>query len=67
VFKSLCDLLSISLLLILWKKCLPKSKVKGDVLSLSDKVEILDLLKGTISLVEAEWQYGKNHGSAEQQ
>jgi hypothetical protein len=36
VFKSLCDLLSVSLLLILWKHAFPKSKEKDYVLNLSD-------------------------------
>jgi hypothetical protein len=30
------------------------------VVNLSNKVKILDLLKGGMSLAEVEWQYGKN-------
>jgi hypothetical protein len=33
------------------------------VLNLSDKVKILDLLKGSLSLVEVLWYYGKNESS----
>jgi hypothetical protein len=52
VLKSLYDLLSVSLLLILWKSSSPKasgahkSKVKLNMLNWSNKVKIWDLLKG---------------------
>jgi hypothetical protein len=35
-------------------KCYPKSNVKVNVLNLSDRVKILDLLNCTMSLVEGE-------------
>jgi hypothetical protein len=44
-------------------KCYPKSNVKVNVLNLSDRVKILDLLNCTMSLVEGEWRYGKNESS----
>jgi hypothetical protein len=49
VFKTLCDLLSVSLNFV---KLCPKSKVKVHVLNCSDKVKVLGLLKGGMSLVE---------------
>jgi hypothetical protein len=39
---------------------LAQSKVKVNVLNLSDKVTVLDLLEGGISLVEIGQHYGKN-------
>jgi hypothetical protein len=51
------------------KICLPKSKwctkskVNIYVLNLSDKVKILDLLTGNMSLVGVGWYYGKNESS----
>jgi hypothetical protein len=53
LIKSLWDLLSIPLPLILWKsaskkiKWCPKSKVKINMLNLSNKVKIWDFLRGT--------------------
>jgi hypothetical protein len=63
VFKSLGDLLSVSLSLILWKsaspkhKWFPKCKVWVTVLNQSDRGKVLDLLKGG---VWHWWHYGKN-------
>jgi hypothetical protein len=39
-------------------KWYPKSEV--NVLNLNDRVNILDLLKGNMSLMEVGWHYGKN-------
>jgi hypothetical protein len=42
---------------------LPSQKREPNVLDLSDKVKILDMLKGSMSLVEAGWCYGENKSS----
>jgi hypothetical protein len=36
----------------------PKSKIKVNVLNLSDKVKILDLLKGSTALAKVGWHCG---------
>jgi hypothetical protein len=38
----------------------PHSKIKVNVLNLSDKMKILDMLKGSMSLVEVGQSYGEN-------
>jgi hypothetical protein len=64
VFKSLCDLH-----LILWKSAsqnangTQKSKVKVNVHNFSDKVKSLDLLRGSMSLVEFGQYYGEKNSS----
>jgi hypothetical protein len=45
------------------KQMYPKSKVKVNMLTLSDKVKILDLSKDCMSSAEAEWHHGKNESS----
>jgi hypothetical protein len=41
------------------KQMAHKGKVKVNALKVSNKVEIWDLLKGGMSLMEDGWQYGK--------
>jgi hypothetical protein len=43
---------------LLKNKWCPKTKVKVNVFNLSDKLKILDLLKGNVSLAEVSWSYG---------
>jgi hypothetical protein len=69
VLKLLCDLLSVFLPLIFLKsasqkaRC-SKSKIKVNELNWSDKVKLLDLSKGGMSIVEVGWGYGKMKQSA---
>jgi hypothetical protein len=48
---------------LLKSKWCPKSKVKINVLNLSGKVKVLDLLKARISLADVGWCYGRNESS----
>jgi hypothetical protein len=41
----------------------PTSQLKVNILNLSDKMKILDLLKGGMSLVGAAQHFGKNKSS----